>query len=399
MLDPSPSESPEVLLEREPESAPEAARPSVSAAAAPPFGFAALAPTEITSAEPLQTIAPSAVAAQTSASFDDRRDEPALGGFGQGFGGADVADALAATTSHVDPEGEVADDHDFVDPREARRQRAAATQSTIAAARAAMTEPEVPPGGLMRKGGKTRLQERLDRQAAKDGGVVKKALLASITAVVATGGVYGYLHLTDSPLAAAGAPDSRLIAASLTKAAPVGPSEGERVYGDALAALNASSDDAIATLTRAAELGYAPAQLHLARLFELGENGVAPDLVAARLWTQRAAVNGSERAMHNLGVMLYAGQGGGVDQAEAASWFRQAAERGLTDSQFNLAKLYADGVQGVAPAPEEALQWYLIAAAAGDTQARAEADRIAVSIAPARRAEIERAAEAFQAAG
>ena len=123
------------------------------------------------------------------------------------------------------------------------------------------------------------------------------------------------------------------------------------------------------------------------------------DLTEARIWSKRAAENGSERAMHNLALMLYVGQGGAVDQAEAASWFRQAAERGLTDSQFNLAKLYADGAEGVARDPGEALRWYLIAGRSGDLEARAEAERIAAGLPAARRSEIEQAAEGFVAAG
>ena len=318
----------------------------------------------------------------------------------------DVFAATAPPADHVDPEGhEDHGEHDFVDPRQARRERAASTQSTIAAARAAMTapEPEQPTttGGLLRKGGKSKLQLRLDRQARKDGGTVKKAFLASVTAVALTGGVYGYMRLTESPLLPSSGGEPDLIAASLTVPtdAPAAPTEGERAYQAALTALDAGEPGAVTALIRAAELGYAPAQLHLARLYETGDQGVTVDLTEARIWSQRAAENGSERAMHNLALMLYVGQGGAVDQAEAASWFRQAAERGLTDSQFNLAKLYADGAEGVARDPGEALRWYLIAGRSGDLEARAEAERIAAGLPAARRSEIEQAAEGFVAAG
>ncbi|WP_240623317.1 hypothetical protein [Brevundimonas lutea] len=385
-----------------PEPAP-AAGPETPAALDAPFGFASLAPEAV-----------AAMAAPTPAEPAtppvERVEEPSLNGDDlDAFGGADVSDVFAATAppaDHLDPDGhEDHGEHDFVDPRQARRERAASTQSTIAAARAAMTapEPEQPAttGGLLRKGGKSKLQLRLDRQARKDGGTVKKAFLASVTAVALTGGVYGYMRLTESPLLPSSGGEPDLIAASLTVPtdAPAAPSEGERAYQAALTALDAGEPGAVTALTRAAELGYAPAQLHLARLYETGDQGVTVDPAEARIWSQRAAENGSERAMHNLALMLYAGQGGAVDQAEAASWFRQAAERGLTDSQFNLAKLYADGAEGVARDPAEALRWYLIAGQSGDLEARAEAERIAAALPAARRSEIEQAAQSFVAAG
>lgn len=384
---------------------PEQALPQSSPPVSAPFGFAALAPAEVSepTAERSEPVggpdAPTTDAILADASRDANLDA---------FGGADVSDVFAATQpAHSDPSGhEDNDEDDFVDPRLARRERAAATQSTIAAARAAMATPTAEPsaaagGVLSRKGGKSKLQERLDRQARKDGGAVKKAFLASVTAVALTGGVYGYMRLTDSPLLPSSAsPEPELIAASLTSATPAAPapSEGQQAYQAALTALDAGEPGAVTALIRAAELGDAPAQLHLARLYETGDHGVAVDLAEARIWTQRAAENGSERAMHNLALMLYAGQGGAVDQAEAASWFRQAAERGLTDSQFNLAKIYADGAQGVARDPAEAMRWYLIAGRAGDAEAGREAERIAATVPVARRAEITRAAEQFTAA-
>lgn len=338
-----------------------------------------------------------------------------------GFGGADVSDVFAAIAPgrHQDPEGaeDAGGDSDFVDAHATRRRRAAETRDAIAAARAAMGPTVAPPpsatspgfGFAAKKGGKSKLQQRLDRQASRDGGTVKKALLASVTAVALTGGVYGYMRVTDSPLldrvGASPAPEAAdgaapLIAASLTTpGTPTPPTEGEALYGQALEQLDAGAEEAVATLTRAANLGYAPAQFHLARLYEDGAPGLEPNDAEARVWTQRAAEGGEVRAMHNLGLMLYEGTGGERDQAGAAEWFEQAAERGLADSQYNLAKMYDTGAEGVARDPAEALRWYLIAARAGDGQAQADARRLSSAVPVARRAEIERAAEAFTAAG
>jgi localization factor PodJL len=55
-------------------------------------------------------------------------------------------------------------------------------------------------------------------------------------------------------------------------------------------------------LKRAANLGYAPAQFYLAKLYENGEGGLRKDPVEARRWTERAAQGGDRKAMHNLGL-------------------------------------------------------------------------------------------------
>jgi len=59
----------------------------------------------------------------------------------------------------------------------------------------------------------------------------------------------------------------------------------------------------------------------------------------------------------NLGVMYEEGQGVARDTAEAARWYRQAAERGLPMAQMALADLYANH-RGPAQDLVEALRWY-----------------------------------------
>ncbi|WP_374516873.1 sulfatase-like hydrolase/transferase, partial [Brevundimonas sp.] len=143
---------------------------------------------------------------------------PAASPFGQAaFGGADVSDALAATAPEAfdAPAEEFSAETEFVDPRALRaaaaQGRAASTRQTIDAARAAMTqpEPETPArsGFGLKRGGKTRLQERLDKQAGKDGGTVRKALGASAVAVMLTaGGAVAFSELTGSGMVIPGAP-------------------------------------------------------------------------------------------------------------------------------------------------------------------------------------------------
>ena len=102
--------------------------------------------------------------------------------------------------------------------------------------------------------------------------------------------------------------------------------------------------------------------------------------------------------MHAYTMYLYDGVGGGQNRAEALKWLTRAAERGLTDSQYNVARLYENGAQGLAPNTSQALTWYAIAARSGDAEARAAYDRLNASASPAARQIARRAADSFQAA-
>ncbi len=75
-------------------------------------------------------------------------------------------------------------------------------------------------------------------------------------------------------------------------------------------------------------------------------------------------------------AVLHTGQNGGAaDYATAAFWFRKAAERGLPDSQFNLAILSENGL-GVERNLVEAYVWYSVAARQGDKEAARRRNRL-----------------------
>jgi localization factor PodJL len=325
--------------------------------------------------------------------------EPATPPF-DAFGGADVSDALA-------DQDDFAAETEFVAPGPS--QRISATRDTINAARAAMAtaEPEPSSGGFgLKRGGKSRLQERMDRHARRDGGTVKKAFLASVAVAALAGMVFGYTRLTDAsslgPRTAGDAGDTTLLAAAMLPdpdavPRPAGESEAETLYEQAQAALEAGDEAAIEILTRAANLGHSEAQMHLGQIYDAGEYGVSQNAAEARVWTERAAQGGEVQAMHNLAMYLYEGMGGGPDQVQAVRWFRQAAERGLIDSQYNLGRIYELGADGVAANGAEAYKWYLIAGRAGDEQAQADADRMAGVLSAAVRRTARQAADAFEA--
>ena len=277
----------------------------------------------------------------------------------------------------------------------------------------AVAEPPARKGfGLnLRRGGKSKLQERLDKQAAQDGSTAKKALLASVTAVAVTGGLFGLNGLAednglsfglsrpgDGPSANAAAP---LAAVALTPTGAVSPANagrGAEVYARAVEQLDADDPAGVETLRAAANLGDTSAQLHLAGLYQAGERGVDVDLAESRRWARRAAEGGDPKGMHAYAMYLYDGVGGGQNRAEALKWLTRAAERGLTDSQYNVARLYENGAQGLAPNTSQALTWYAIAARSGDAEARAAYDRLNASASPAARQIARRAADSFQAA-
>ena len=368
------------------------------------------------------------------------------------FGGADVADALEATAEAAGAiapvvqaerapaaydagQDDYAGETEFVASPGARpvltpdaAGRAASTRSAIDAARAAMNTPaaaEEPRAGFglnIRRGGKSRLQERLDKQAGRDGSTVRKALLASVTSMAVIGGIYATGRLTGGEGFTVPGLDSLSRALGLGAPAPVetdevttlaavaltptgtGPTdavalaspEAEQLYARALEQLDAGETGGVETLTRAANLGHAAAQLKLAGLYETGASGVTRNVGESRLWARRAAEAGDPRGMHAFGMYLYDGVGGAKNRPEALDWLLKAADRGLVDSQFNAAKIYEEGAEGIAPNPTEAFKWYLIAARTGDEQARISVDRLTPLVPAAGRRTARAAAEAFQ---
>jgi len=406
--------------------------PDVAAAA--PFPSSPFADAEPETAEPI-------VDEEPAHQVDPDGVEPIIQPF-SGFGGADVDDALEATSPGFSTKTAAApaaprnapildaDDDDFrgetefVDPRRlqasmeagAAAGRASATRSTIDAARAAMAtppEPEPAPrsGFGLKRGGKSKLQERLDRQASKDGSTVKKTFLASVTAVALTGGVYGYLSLTDGggsdidlPSFGGAKTTSGAVPLAASAVTPTGgrptfdlAGPGAADYEAAIGKLEAGDSTGLEGMKRAANLGYAPAQTYLGQLYLDGANGVPADPAQSRQWGRRAAEGGDPRGMHLYGMQLYEGDGGATNQAEALTWLLNAAERGLPDSQFNVARIYETGADGVAKNPTEALKWYMIAARGGDTEAQAAVTRLRPTATATAQRAARTAADAFVA--
>ncbi|HXQ45725.1 MAG TPA: peptidoglycan-binding protein [Caulobacteraceae bacterium] len=207
---------------------------------------------------------------------------------------------------------------------------------------------------------------------------------------------------SERPAAGEGGQPLAAVALNPTPANPIaGPSPNAQqteaaaeFYADGVRRIEAHDNSGLAPLKRAANLGYAPAEFYLAKLYEGGQAGLKKDLGQARTWTERAAEGGDVKAMHNLALDYFEGTGGPKDLSQAADWFHRAADQGLVDSEYNLARLYEEGL-GVARNPAEAYKWYLIAARSGDAESRTAAQRLKNGLSPEAQSAAERSAQGF----
>ena len=77
----------------------------------------------------------------------------------------------------------------------------------------------------------------------------------------------------------------------------------------------------------------------------------------AAKWFRKAADQGDGQAQNNLGVCYGKGQGVPQDYTEAVKWYHKSAKQGFAAAQYNLGCCYDNG-QGVPQDYEEAVKWY-----------------------------------------
>lgn len=131
---------------------------------------------------------------------------------------------------------------------------------------------------------------------------------------------------------------------------------------------NASAMQALRLMTRAAEAGFVTGLYGLAQLHELGQAGLAVDLVQANGWYRRAAEAGSVDGQVAIGTAHYLGRGAPKDLARAARWFRLAAQGGDVGAMYLYASMVEAG-DGAERDLKEARYWYAAAARNGDEAA------------------------------
>jgi TPR repeat protein len=96
--------------------------------------------------------------------------------------------------------------------------------------------------------------------------------------------------------------------------------------------------------------------------------GVSQDNAQAAEWFRKAADQGNSFAQNELGKLYYVGTTIPKDYAQAAEWFRKAAEQGLAEAQYKLGFQYDQG-EGVPKDHEQAIVWYQKAAYQGNSRA------------------------------
>ena len=93
--------------------------------------------------------------------------------------------------------------------------------------------------------------------------------------------------------------------------------------------------------------GDVEAEVALGNLYESGD--VLPqDPAQAAEWYRRAADKGHAGAQMNLAMMYLEGQGVRRDVQQAVAWYERAADRGDAIARFSLGSIYENGANGVA---------------------------------------------------
>jgi TPR repeat protein len=105
------------------------------------------------------------------------------------------------------------------------------------------------------------------------------------------------------------------------------------------------------------------AQFNLGACYR-GGTGVAQDDAEAARWYRLAADGGLEEAQFNPGTFYEDGRVVAQDTTEALRWYRLAADQGSAVGQNSLGLFYAGGI-GVAQNDAEAVRWYRLAADQG----------------------------------
>jgi hypothetical protein len=105
-----------------------------------------------------------------------------------------------------------------------------------------------------------------------------------------------------------------------------------------------------------ANAGNADAEFRVGVQYELGAH-VPRDPAQAASWYRKAADRGNTKAEHSLGVLYEFGNGVPASYDMAVQLYRKAAEKGFAPAQFSLGLCYVHG-KGVPQDFQQALEWY-----------------------------------------
>ncbi len=109
-------------------------------------------------------------------------------------------------------------------------------------------------------------------------------------------------------------------------------------------------------------------QFNLGIAYNSGQ-GTPQDHAQAARWFRKAAEQGHAEAQFYLGYAYAVGNGVPQDYGEAAAWYRSAAEQGHSGAQNNLGLIYRDGI-GIQQDYAEAVVWFRRSADQGNAQSQ-----------------------------
>jgi TPR repeat protein len=168
---------------------------------------------------------------------------------------------------------------------------------------------------------------------------------------------------------------------SLKSKAQAGDSEAEREYGVYLISKKKAdvldeggTGDAAKYLQRAAKKGDKEAQFQLAKLAIKHNWGmislvkdVSRETAIQYLTASPEKLDGE--TLYNVGKLFDVGKGGKKDVTEAVKWFIQAADKGFTEAQWELATRYRIGTGGCPKDEKKSGEYYQKCAAGADENA------------------------------
>jgi TPR repeat protein len=135
---------------------------------------------------------------------------------------------------------------------------------------------------------------------------------------------------------------------------------------------DASVQEAVRLMTRAAQGGFVTAMVGLGELYERGHGELPADLPLSVQWYRRGAEAGSVEAQLAVATAHYLGRGAALDRSQAARWYRLAAQAGDGGAMYLYASMCESG-DGIERDLAEARYWYAAAARSGEVGAAEKA--------------------------
>jgi uncharacterized protein len=123
--------------------------------------------------------------------------------------------------------------------------------------------------------------------------------------------------------------------------------------------------------------------------------GMARDPQRAAFWYRQAADRGHPEAQFNLGLLYAKGEGVKRDNAQAARWMSASATQGYAPAQANLGERYANG-DGVSKNDKRAYFWLTLAFLRGETGVDKLRTAEAAKLKPTEVTEEDRAAQSWK---